>query len=188
MKYVLTALLLVGLIACQDEDIHEAVVPEGELSVLLNGEDYLAQFVNRPIAARDEACFADRFILASQYTRPDGTPRIIFSIVGIPFKPGIYTIRRAEFSADRCKIDYVYANFSTLISDGDVVGDIYRPVEEENNYIAIDTIDLEAQEVSGTFQMTLAIQLSEQDPVKDVPDAPDTIRLTEGRFRVPLIR
>lgn len=188
MKQICLALLALGLISCQeDEGTIEQVQPQGNLTVMLNGEDYLSQFINRSAAGPDD-CFVDRIILASHYRRPDGTPRMSFGIVGIPFKRGVYTIRRAGFSADRCKLDYVYANFSTIISDGDVLGDFYLPVEEEDNFIAIDAIDLEAQEVSGTFQMTFAIRLSEQHPVKKVPDAPDTIRLTEGKFTVPLTR
>ena len=186
MKWTLLALLIAGLSSCQDEDTSEVVVPEGELTVMLNGEDFLAQYINHAAAGRDEDCMNNRFVLSSQYFREDGTRRISFAIVEIPLKTGTYPIERKEFSEDRCARDIVNASFHTLISDGDVLGDSYLPIEAENNFITIDSYDQETEEVNGTFQMTLAVNLEDHKLVKTVADAPDTIRLTEGKFSVIL--
>ena len=182
MKYIFIALLLAGLISCKDDN----VIPEGELSVMLNGENFLSQFTNKSSAGLDEGCYDNRFVLSSRYQNQEEIERIVFAIVGIPLELGTYTIHRKETSEDRCLRDVVDANFHTLVSDGDALGDSYLPVETEENYITLTSYNEDTREVKGTFQITLAVELEDHRPRKTVLDAPDTIRLTDGRFKAIL--
>ena len=44
MKWIFTALLLAGLIACNDDDPAPAIITDGEVSVMLEGEDFFSQY------------------------------------------------------------------------------------------------------------------------------------------------
>lgn len=182
MKYILTALFLAGLISCKDDTVSS----EGELSVLLNGEDFLSQFTSQSSAGLDEGCYDNRFVLSSRYQDQEGIERIVFAIVGIPLEEGTYIIHRKEINEDRCLQDVVDANFHTLVSDGDVLGDAYLPVETEDNHIVLTSYNEDTREIEGTFQMTLAVELEDHRPQKTVIDAPDTIQLTDGKFKATL--
>ena len=73
------------------------------------------------------------------------------------------------------------ALYNTLQDDGDVLGDVYRLVIGENNFIEISSIN--GNEVEGAFQVTFAIDDSRD---KVFPLAPDTIRFTNGFFHTRL--
>ncbi len=154
---------------------------------MLNGEDFLSQFVNRAAAGRDEGCSPDKFVLSSHYLQKDGIPKIVFSMLGVPLATGTYTVVNIGISEDRCAHNVVTGSFVTLIQDGCAPGDRYRPVEAENNFVTVEAYNRTTEEISGTFQMTLAIDLDEYLP-KKVVDAPDTIRLAQGRFKVSLLQ
>jgi hypothetical protein len=88
-----------------------------------------------------------------------------------------------KFSVHRYKTQPPYSYYSTLVDGGDVLGDVYDLVtEQEDNYVEIEK--LSGKEIWGKFQLTF---------VKDTtfgvadPSAPDTVRLTNGVFHTKLV-
>ena len=128
-------------------------------------------------------CFPDNLSLFVNYYNEADIERVGFDIFNVPFEEGTYKIHRVEPPNQVCLSDTVYANFYTTISDGDVNGDFYLPLEETQNQITITSHDLSARTVEGRFNMTLVI-IDEHRNNKSVINAPDTIRLTNGQFKV----
>ena len=178
------ALLLVGFISCKDDDtVEPAFVNNGEVSVLLNGEDFLSQFKAGVRAGTESSCLSGNLLLFINYYNEADIERMGFSVLNIPFEEGTYTIHRITPPSQACSSDTVYANFGTTISDGDVNGDFYLPLEEAQNQITVTSHNPSAREVQGRFDITFVIT-DEHRQNKTVIDAPDTIRLTEGEFKV----
>ena len=99
-------------------------------------------------------------------------------IYKIPKIEGIYPILKSYSQDTTAKTGALYA---TLQDDGDVLGDVYRLVATEDNYIEVASIS--GDEVEGAFQVTFAIDDSR---AKVFPLAPDTIRFTNGFFHTRL--
>ena len=189
MKCTLLALLLAGLFSsCKEDDQSNLpshlFMDNGDVTVLLNGEDVPDHFTNR-VAARinsPTSCYPGKFSIASIYSIGENINRMTFSIDNVPLEIGKYTINRVDFSGQDCSTDTIPGYFFTSIADGDVSGDNYLPIEEEDNFVSIDTYNQATGKIAGTFQMTLAVELEDHRPYKTVADAPDTIRLTQGQF------
>ena len=178
------ALLLAGLISCKEDDtVEPTFINNGEVSVLLNGEDFLSQFKAGIRAGTETSCFSENLLLFVDYYNEANIERMGFSVLNIPFEEGTYTVHRIEPPNQACSSDTVYANFGTTISDGDVNGDFYLPLEGTQNQITITSHNLLTREVQGRFDITFVI-IDEHRQNKTVIDAPDTIRLTEGQFKV----
>lgn len=76
------------------------------------------------------------------------------------------------------------SNYSTVVSDGDVTGDLYLILEDENkSFITVDSYDENSRWFRGTFQATYYIDPSR---IKYDPNALDTIRFKMGNFEVKL--
>ena len=91
----------------------------------------------------------------------------------IPNKTGKYQcIKKTLF----CHQDtLVYSNFTPLIGD-DVLGEIYKTIDTEDNYILIESLDNRLGIMGGKFQVSFL----------NVNDDKDTVRFTDGTFRVLL--
>lgn len=99
---------------------------------------------------------------------PDQTPMGSYSIVH-PTSSGLQN-------------QSVASSFATLLSDGDVVEDIYRPDTTAENYFIIDKWDLSARRAEGRFSITYKISGG-----KSNPGNPDNFILRNGKFwaRIP---
>ena len=188
MKGIILVLLLAGLLpSCKDDDQIDLpshlFMDNGDMTVLMNGEDIPDHFSNRVAASigSSTSCYPGRFGFSSIYLIRENINRMSFSIDNVPFKVGKYVISRVDFTGQVCPSDTIPGYFFTSVADGDVGGDAYLPVEEEDNFISIDSYNEATGETVGTFQMTLAIELEERN-VQKVSGLPDTIRLTQGQF------
>jgi hypothetical protein len=101
----------------------------------------------------------------------------------IPFPPKKCRYKVAWCDPAGCQFHSdVYVSLYSLLSDGDVVGDSYRTVESEDNYIQIDEYDAQTRQVKGRFQITFAIIEPRQSDA-----LPDTLRFVNGRFHTRII-
>lgn len=80
--------------------------------------------------------------------------------------------------------DTLYARYTTLMADGDVVEDRFIVCEDVENFIDIQNLDMDKMEMTGIFQVTFVRDIN--DPVTN-PSLPDTIRFTEGKFYLKII-
>lgn len=183
MKNVLwIALLSLSLGACREDD--EDILRyenDGEASVMLNGESWSPQVAR----AAMEECFEDRIGIVLEYYNDAGIRNKSLGIANIPLADARYTIQDLPLTGQSCSQDIVYGLFSLPIGDGDIVGDYYTPVKDADNYVTITSYDARKREVTGTFQVSLAYTELEGYGRK-VLDAPDTVRFTEGEFRIVL--
>lgn len=76
------------------------------------------------------------------------------------------------------------SNYITVVSDGDVTGDLYLIVEDEDlSFITVDSYDENTRWFRGTFQATYYF---DPNRIKYDPNAPDTIKFEMGDFEVKL--
>ena len=184
MKWILITLLSAGLISCKEDDsIEPAILTNGEVSVMLDGEDFFSQYKSGIRISTETPCFPGKMSLFVNYYNQADIERIGFDIFNVPFEPGTYKIHRVELDRQVCSSDTVYRDFYTSVSDGDVNGDFYLPLEEAQNQVTITSHNPSTREVAGTFTITLVI-IEEHRVNKTVVGAPDTIRLTDGQFKV----
>ena len=183
MKWTILALLLAGLISCSEDDaVEPPFIDNGEVSVLLNGEDFFSQFKAGVRGEGTSPCYPNKFHLVVDYYDSTNTEKMGFSIMNVPFELGTYEIREIK-SNNSCLSDTVNGSFGTSVADGDANGDLYLPLESEDNTITLTSYNPSLQEVEGVFKVTYVIT-DEHRLNKTVVDAPDTIRLTDGKFKV----
>ncbi|MDO6389558.1 hypothetical protein Q4E40_05435 [Pontibacter sp. BT731] len=76
------------------------------------------------------------------------------------------------------------SSYSTLVDDGDVLGDIFKVYGKAvDNYVTITSFNEKTREVKGEFQVTLVF---DQLDNRNDPTAPDTIRFTNERFHTKI--
>lgn len=81
---------------------------------------------------------------------------------------------------NQIKNDSVAVFYTTLIDDGDVLGDIYGlDTTFTNNYVQLTKIDKNKCEISGVFNLRL--KLIRDDGEGSVP--PDILEFTNGQFK-----
>ena len=183
MKWIFTALLIAGLISCKEDNCAEPSFDDtGDITVNIDGDDFLSQFESRVRAETAIECFPGNMSMIATYYNDAGEERASIVIFNIPFKVGTYKIHRIEGTNQACFSDTVYAYFGTSISDGDVNGDFYLPLEEAQNQVTVTSYDPSAREVKGTFDVTFVI-IDEHQRNKTVLQVPDTVRFANGQFR-----
>lgn len=173
-------ILVVSFINCLTtgckKDKAESKYPEwSEVKALKNGQIWKHK-ASAQIVKRKSGSIA---ITANVFNDHDELREVlIFDYV--PFEPGKYTLLKRI--KDSQNVD-IYAGYTTFTADGDVVEDRYDVLEEENNFVEIETIDRANMKMSGTFRCTFV-----RDPNDHVsnPSLPDTIRFSEGDFTLKI--
>ena len=74
-----------------------------------------------------------------------------------------------------------HALFSVIVG-GDATTDVYYPDQDLENWIAIDSYDPLTEQIEGRFQLVLMPEL------RSSPDAPDTLKIEQGRFLTVIVR
>lgn len=82
------------------------------------------------------------------------------------------------------KAESLYASYTTLMADGDVVEDRFVICEDRNNFIDIQTLDIVNMKLVGNFRLTFVRDVN--DPITN-PNLPDTIRFDDGEFCLKII-
>ena len=175
--FILIASLINFLIAGCKKDKTESRYPEwSEVRTLKNGQIWKSNAFAQIDKKRSGV-----ISIPANISNNFGELREVLMLGDIPFELGKYTLLKKILNSDILEI---YASYTTLTADGDVVEDRYDVLEEENNFIEIDTIDLTNMKMSGNFQVTFV-----RDPNDHVsnPSLPDTIRFNEGVFILKII-
>ncbi len=70
-----------------------------------------------------------------------------------------------------------YSFLGSFIDGGDVLGNIYKLIESDDNYLEITDWNADKKEIKGIFHANFIIDGEIRDP-----NSPDTIRLVNGKF------
>ncbi len=180
MKNVFFILALV-IFSCGDDD---NVDPQrqfdfGSITALKNGEHWSAE-----IHGFDNNGQWDYFGIDSRVYNQQGFERENFVVLRLP--KAILLDEIIPICGNNCN-DSNQGIFGTSTVDGDVNCDIYNIVEElsSENQIEITEYDSESKEFRGTFRAVFAI---DENREKCNPNAPDTIRFTNGEFHSKITR
>jgi hypothetical protein len=162
--------------SCRNDDEISQIPDTDELhhsvTASLNGKPWYAYMNWRDdvYVGKDTAGF-------SFFVIRNGVLREKLSIDWMPLKVGTYSIlERPDFLISRGN----YASYYGILADGDLAGEIYDSSSDTAfHFFALDKYDPVKQEVEGRFQVELI-----KDPSRDFFDTPDTLRFTNGRFKL----
>lgn len=107
-----------------------------------------------------------------------GFERESFGVGNIPRKPGKYPLIFSKW--DRSKI---ICGYSTSVDDGDVGCDAYYVFPGDSATNVIEVTEIKNNMATGNFNVTLLRDRRSDGTVCD-PSKPDTIRFTEGYFKI----
>ena len=107
-----------------------------------------------------------------------GNQRSSKSFYKIPFEVGRYEV----INSDIRSLDSIPgATFGTLVDRGDVAGDPYDVLTDDDIEDYLEITKIEGDEIFGEFQISFVKDLTIGE---DDHASPDTIVFTEGRFQV----
>ncbi|HRD79111.1 MAG: hypothetical protein IAE84_11345 [Saprospiraceae bacterium] len=175
--FIVFLLFAVAMLSSCKKDDEARLIPDpdefnSDASAMLNGEPWYAYMNWKKDYYIDRDTNSFSFVVSK-----NGILREDLGFDWIPLKVGTYSIREhPEFLIHRGN----YASYGTWLSDGDLVGEIYHSSSDTAfHFFALDKYDLVKQEVEGRFQVELI-----KDPSRDFFDTPDTLRFTNGRFKL----
>ena len=176
-KHLILAILILALGACSKDDGSNTEVI-GNASALKNGiewNSYINYFSkNKP--------FNIGFDIGIVKYNEEGLPReglSFFRLLNNFDSQAIY-LTNSQIENDSTGVFY-----STILEDGDVLGDIYElDTTATNNFIQITNYNSERAEIKGKFNVSLV--LTRDDGYGDVP--PQTLEFTNGEFTVKVER
>jgi len=109
---------------------------------------------------------------------PEGFRRESFGIFRID-QIGTFNVTLPLRDSIGMMLNKYWSSYSTLIDDGDVLGDLYKVLESEKNTVEITTIDYESMIITGKFNISYI-------NTYDTIPAPDTIRFENGEFQAKI--
>jgi hypothetical protein len=161
--------------SCNEKDTSPSLTTDGEAFAKKNGviwESFVVK-IDRYSVDENFSLILNMLIIDNQ-----DYPRENFSIFRIKnsFNRQLILNSKRESSSDSLGVFY-----STLIDDGDVVGDIYElDTSTMNNFIQITNYNSIKNQIEGIFNVSLII--SRDDGIGEVP--PEKIDFIEGKFKV----
>ncbi|CAG5071820.1 hypothetical protein DYBT9623_03804 [Dyadobacter sp. CECT 9623] len=194
MKLIIRLLLLLlsqySLVGCYKISPLPIGPSIGYFKIDLNGKDWNKTYNNAYQTVESALipysgaypCIEDHLDVFTELFSPEGYLRQSLYLTKIPKTVGTSKIIAAPaFHCD--ETDPVYSELYTITQDGDVVGDVYQPLEGADNYLHVEIYNSKTGEIKGTFQMTMV-------KTRDggTPALPDTLRFTNGRFHTRFIR
>lgn len=167
-------LFIISNISC-DRDNFQSDYSNGKASALMNGDHWIGQgrgIVNRKGIGLD--MYYDVFDNKGQL-------RQRLSFRKIPSIKGVYNLYD---TSGQSRDSLVGCGYATVTSDGDVVEDVYRVVDIENQS-TIEVMDYNDSNriLRGHFSVKLSI---DPDRPKSNPSNPDTIQFVMGEFEVKI--
>jgi hypothetical protein len=162
--------------SCKKEENKTPLTPKwSKVTALKNGE----MWETGAMASIDERHHKDSITIVANIYNSLGFWRESLYIGYLPIKEGTYDIF-SNWGEDE---KFIKATYATISDDGDVVEDRFMVFENENNYVEIESI-IDNNEINGTFRITFIRNPSD---TVDNPSLPDTIRFTNGAFRLKII-
>lgn len=166
---MLFALIVTG---CGKDNQEEAET--FEMTAKKNGKEWIADRCSYMII--DD----NNIVVIGEIVNDIGYLREYFICNYIPLEIGEHVLLRRILNSPK---DTIYSSYTTVSDDGDVVEDRFVVLENEDNFIKIDTIDFMNEKITGSFQVTFVRDTN--DYITN-PDLPDTIRFTDGEFKLKL--
>ena len=192
MKQVIFLLLLCFIVACKkdnDASICDSQVPSdnmpiyspgnmehGSLGACRNGKNWRAGGTVYTYVEKD-----DIWSLGGSTYTDDGIWREALSISEVPLQLGKHTVSKYPLGMGGF-IGKTTAVFFPIVSDGDVIGDVYNLDESQNNYVEVTTLDTIANKVAGYFELHFVVQ---QPKIFDTNN--NTLYFKNGIFEVDII-
>jgi hypothetical protein len=120
-------------------------------------------------------CQNKYYVITSElYNGKDNFVQYIF-FEKFPLVPGKYKL--TSNLSDSCNIDdQIRASFNTMV-ETDMIGDQYKVLASEDNYLHIEKYDPKSKDIRGSFQVTFVFEKSGYRHT-----LPDTMRFTDGRY------
>jgi len=182
IKHLVPWLLLT--MACQNDGVIPKWPHWGQMGAKLNGQRWkYSGWTNRISAVNAESSqppCPDLYVYIAFFDKR-GNMRQGMSFTNLPRQKQTLPVTSYPES---CQTDSIGGFFNATIAD-DVLGDVYKVLKTENNYLGIESFDSDSKELKGWFQITFVLA----DPIANrSSDLPDTLRFTEGRFHTKIVR
>ena len=187
MKNALLISMVLLLSTCKKKDERPNYF-WGEATATLNGQSWETPGWEVKIASGDKSstgtpCNLQSIDIGIHKFNPQNYLREKIAVVKVPPQLGTYPVNASRI----CEGDStVGGGYTTFAADGDVIKDIYKVLETEDNTITVSAYNPSSKEISGSFRIAFVFD-PKQDSRKDDPLAPDTIRFTNGQFRSKVI-
>lgn len=146
----------------------------GSISACRNGKNWEASGMAYRYEQKDSI-----FTLSGDTYTYDGILREIFGILQIPLQLGKYTVWKDTYGGE---FKETIASFTTIVSDGDVIGDRYRLDESQNNYVEVTTLDTIANKAAGYFELHFVVQQP-----KRYEENSEKVYFKNGTFEVDIV-
>ncbi len=177
VRQLILFILILGLMACNKDD---GLIPDiytGTATALKNGEEW-----NSLVSFDEMSSFPSSFILSTGVYNNEGHLREIFDIRRIRPNMNIQEITSTDNQND---LDLLSADYSTILDDGDVLGDIYDlDTTATDNFIQITNYNASRAEIKGIFNVSLVLTRDSNEP----GTPPQNLVFTNGRFTVKVQR
>ncbi len=148
---------------------------QGSINACRNGKNWEASGAAYRYAERDSI-----FQLSGTTYTYDGIPREGWGISEIPLQLGKYTVFR--YPGGGGFIGKITAGFTTVVSDGDVIGDRYSLDESQDNYVEVTTLDTIANKAVGYFELHFVVQQP-----KNYEENSEEVYFKNGTFEVDIV-
>ena len=168
-------IFLLFITSCKEDPIPEPNSFIGEAIALKNGVPWTGEIIQ----FQESNTTLGKFVLRIHVYNTQGFLRENFSIKRLEKSLNTQEIDILNFSANS-DIAGISANYTTIIDDGDVVGDDYGlDTLATDNFIQITNVDTAAMEISGIFNVAFVLERKGNGTPENPPVE---IRFTEGKF------
>ena len=147
----------------------------GSVSACRNGKNWEAEGMASRYAEKDSI-----FGLSFDTYTYDGILRETGGINEIPLQLGKYAVWRNPYGGGFN--GKTVGSFTTIVSDGDVIGDRYRLDESKDNYVEVTTLDTIANKAAGYFELHFVVQQP-----KNYEENSDEVHFNSGTFEVDIV-
>jgi hypothetical protein len=145
----------------------------GSASATMNGRTWNAGTVRCVI---NIPCYKGKLGFGFKVYNQQGFLRESLIFSKIPIKKGNFLLSSKNYNDVTCIDTLPTSEYFTAQDDGDVLLDSYNAIPSPDNYFTIEDYNERTKELRGSFAVAFKIVL------RGAVDAPDTIRVTNGKF------
>jgi hypothetical protein len=169
MKFFIPILSVLLITSCLKDNLHQPDIYWGTASAEFNGDS----LAFRPF------CDTDGLYLGITLDRYRSNDILQYHLNFGHIQQQAYVIDSLAAYNNSGANTREFVTLLSLLADGASVGNIYKPLESEENTLEITSWNALNNEIKGKFHCTFVLDPDWQ--VND-PSAPDTIRFTKGDF------
>lgn len=176
-KSIIIPVLIAITISCKKEKSELVGRYFGEITALKNNANWSTKYVSGLV---NYPCFEGKLSVDFLTFNSEGFMRETMTLFNIPKEKGTFKISRVNPS-NYCIDSSVQAFYATKLDDGDVLGDTYEVLPEQN-FINIISYNPVTKEIKGSFQVSFII-VNRINPL-----AADTIRFRNANFKTKVFQ